>query len=295
VSAAELPIPAELAMDAPPLTDDDLDAYFGYLAEHEDSDAELDHVAEQPEAYRADIVEALPAHRFRIVDDGQAEWAMRKLAAAEAELEELRLRAEDWKERIQAWFDQAARRPQRSAAFFTGHLESYAVARREATGAATVTLPSGVVRTSGRKPAAEVADAREVASLLDRAAVGAESVAWKKALDAVESENLWRWEPKVSIGELRRLVHVEERKVGTTMSLDFACGHERIYDFSGEPEDVPDPGETMTCVECGGEQRIIAVGTGNRMALVVVGPDGQPVPGMTVKPAAVNVSVSVAR
>lgn len=96
--------------------------------------------------------------RWRIVDDDGAEWAMRHIAEATAELAELRARAARWQERIDAWFAQAAEQVARRADFFTAHLEWYGRRERIEHERATISLPSGKVSARQVGAAVEIVD-----------------------------------------------------------------------------------------------------------------------------------------
>lgn len=113
--------------------------------------AALTHYEQLPESLRA----------WTITDAGSADWAMRHLAQAEAELAALAERATVWAVKIEAWFDTASSNPRRSADFFRAHLEAYALAQREESGGKvkTITLPSGKIATRpGSGPKVRVGD-----------------------------------------------------------------------------------------------------------------------------------------
>lgn len=128
------PIPADLALDAEPLSEADLDA--------------VDQGEHAPEAVR----------RWEITDDGTAEWAMRKLADVQARIAGLEARRDNWMERIAIWFEQATKPLASKAEFFTAHLSSYALRRREVDGTKTLRLPSGAVSTRQPGPKVVVRD-----------------------------------------------------------------------------------------------------------------------------------------
>ncbi len=95
---------------------------------------------------------------WQITDDGAAEWALRRLAEADAELHALSQRATDWSNRIRDWFEHRAKPLERRADFFRGRLHSYALDRREAGAGATLSLPSGKVSTLPGRVRVEVSD-----------------------------------------------------------------------------------------------------------------------------------------
>lgn len=133
------PLPPELALEAEPF---DLATLDDDLA-HPDRD-------NYPDRYMG---------RWQISDDGAAEWAMRRLAEADANLRTLSQQATDWSKRIQEWFEQRAKPLERRADFFRDHLHRYALARREAGAGATLVLPSGKVGTLPGRVRVEVDDA----------------------------------------------------------------------------------------------------------------------------------------
>lgn len=100
-----------------------------------------------------------PARGWRVTDDGAAEWAMAHVVDADVQLQQLGAQADAWAQRIRQWFDHRARPLQAKQAFFTAHLQAYALARRDADPKAkTLTLPSGAVKTTEQQPKAAVED-----------------------------------------------------------------------------------------------------------------------------------------
>lgn len=83
---------------------------------------------------------------YRIPDDGAAGWALRKLADAEARIAEVTQIAQGEHDRIEAWHEQATKRPQADAAYFRGLLADYARRQRE-EGRKSIVLPYGKVST----------------------------------------------------------------------------------------------------------------------------------------------------
>lgn len=84
--------------------------------------------------------------RFKITDDSQATWAMRKAAAAKARLHDIQLIAESEIERIQHWAEKESREPMRDLDYFEGILIEYAMKQR-AEGRKTVSTPYGAVKS----------------------------------------------------------------------------------------------------------------------------------------------------
>lgn len=123
-------LPADL-MDEP-FTDDDLAAY------HDPLDVPLD-----------TFVDVERVERWQIEDDDDAEWAMRKHAAAAAQLATITAQAKAYKQQIDEWVDRVTRAPKRDAGFFEGHLIRYQQARLDADPkAGRLVIPSGEVRST---------------------------------------------------------------------------------------------------------------------------------------------------
>lgn len=120
-----LPLPPELAVETEPFSDFTL----------------TDHLA-RPDADPS----TLPLARWSIEDDGEADWAMRHVAVAQASLTQSRDQANAWRARIDQWEDDQAGRLQPRIAFFVGALEEFARRRREEDPRAkTLRLPSGAI------------------------------------------------------------------------------------------------------------------------------------------------------
>lgn len=304
VAAVENPIPADLAFDAPPLTDDDLEAYFA-----------LEDAQEAGTADEATPVPEHPVGLFTITDLGLAEWAMRRKAAAEAEVAALAEQRDDWMRRIGEWFDQAARRPARTAAFMTERLEAFGLAERARNPkVATIPLPSGVIKTTASKPTAEVAD-DEAAAIHVQSQIEVElamptgdperPTPWADAYRAAgigSLDALVRWTPKVYAGPLRSLVTVAERKVGVRVTVTLACGHTITYQRPADDEGADDPvvGEFVECSVCEPDAidgakawPVRDLADEDVMEPVVLGPDGEPIPGVVVRPGGTTAKASV--
>jgi hypothetical protein len=182
------PIPPEL-MDEPVEQDAAvaaIEAAFGFA---DTSEVPLHQAIEM-------LADAEP-ESWRITSDDEAEWAGRHLATATAELEALRARAHAWQERIQHWFEQAAREPARAAEFFGSHLEWYGRRVRAESERKSVALPSVKITTRSSPAAAEVADEPAVAEW----ALGI----WDEGGSIAPPQPR-----KVYVGELRKLTKVVE-------------------------------------------------------------------------------------
>jgi hypothetical protein len=133
-------------LDAPPFTDDDLDAWF-----------EWDLVGDGPideETSANPKIQRVVA--WSVCDTGSAEYAMRKLAHAEAFIAKTKADAQRFKEQIERWEAEQLRRPERAVNFFTGQLITYARHMREDEGVKTLKLPSGQVPSRLNPARAEI-------------------------------------------------------------------------------------------------------------------------------------------
>jgi hypothetical protein len=84
--------------------------------------------------------------RFKIEDDSQATWAMRKAAATRARLTEIQSIADAEIERIQQWAEHESRVPMRDLDYFEGILIEYG-RRQRAEGRKTVSTPYGAIKS----------------------------------------------------------------------------------------------------------------------------------------------------
>lgn len=85
---------------------------------------------------------------WTISDDKGAEWAMAHVAAAEAQIQGAHDSYALWLRQLDDWYTDATKSARRTVLFFSGHLQQYALAKREANPKAkTLRLPSGEVKT----------------------------------------------------------------------------------------------------------------------------------------------------
>lgn len=318
MSALDPIMPPELAVEREPMTDADLESYFDL-----EGTSPGDGTNDAPEA---DLAAASFVSRWRIEDDEAAEWAMRKLAIATEDVTRLREQADEWGIRIARWFEQASRQPAKTASFMEERLEDYGIRIRLADPKVkTIPLPSGKIKTTGSEACAEVEDDEAAAEFLETlhrflAEQAAEDPddplaelvdpeaeerlhAWRQLLDekGVELGDLVRRQAKVYVGPLRKLVTLGDYPTGQTQwTISLSCDHEQVVitdDGASEPA-PPTLGEALTCLQCPSDPiegakvgTVVAVQSEALTATVVVGPDGQPVPGVTVKPASTTAKV----
>lgn len=141
------PLPAVLALDKPPLDEDALAVTLGR--------ANPDDLLEPPTSEDLAQIE-----RWTITDDEVAEWAMRKMAAAAARIDEREAQGAAWRARIDEWEESVTRADRRTVEWFGGHLADYAVRERERDeGRKSIPLPSGALTTTKpTKPRVVVVD-----------------------------------------------------------------------------------------------------------------------------------------
>lgn len=216
------------------------------------------------------------ARRWTVTDDGAAEWAMRHIVTANAELEKLREQADDWEARIHQWFTQRARPLQAKVAFMDAHLERYALARREADEKAkTLTLPSGKVRTTGSSPKVVIV------VCADGTTPAAMEWARQHAPEAIETTH------RLLVSRLRE--HVWPHRVVTDARVTTSCGCvTNVRDDEGL--DLPAVGAVTECVPCA-RPAVVVVVEERAHRWVVVDAEGAHVPGVDVDPGAVTAKV----
>jgi len=279
----DLPMPPELATEAPPIPDAELAQLFDEAAALA-ADAGLN-----AEAAAEAVVESEDAPSWHITGLGTAEWAMRHAAGAERALGELQAQRAEWAARIDRWFQQAAAREQARLAFFRGHLEAWALDERERTGGRTksVTLPSGRVATTAHKAKVVVADEQAV-------------VEWADATLGLDAQDVAPVVRKVYVNPLRE--HVEMVEVIDHARLVLASGElvawlrdGSVPDGEVVPSDVA-VGSTCPAVGDGWPSPDDATDLVARVEVIashreVRGPNGQPVPGVAIEAERVTAKV----
>jgi hypothetical protein len=159
-----MPLPPELAEPDPPIPEDQLEQLWEQAAAMA-ADASLD-PDEAVAAVAHDLAMEDDHHplRWRVTDTGSAEWAMRHVAEATAELEHLQMQRDAWAEQIDGWFRRAADRVRSRRAFFDQLLQLYAIEQREASNdkIKSVVVPSGRVRTTKAGPKVVVRNPADV-------------------------------------------------------------------------------------------------------------------------------------
>lgn len=160
--------------------------------------------------------------RWVPINMGQAEWAMRHVVLLRQQIEAIQAQAGEWHDEINRWVAHEQAEPLRRLTLFADALDAFAREYRADTGKATLSLPSGEVRTRGPRPGAEVkvkvADkdafvewwqTEKQAGLLDPA--------WERAVVAVTV-----WETNAAV--VKEAAAVVEAEDGTLRVIDPATG-----------------------------------------------------------------------
>jgi len=294
MALASVPLPPELAEaeDGSYPSDAELDQLWDAAVELA-TDAALD-----PDQAVHDLADSDdgPNRRWWIANDRAAEWAMRHVAEADAELAQLAEQRAEWVRKIDQWFTQAAGRERARRAFFTEHLERYALAERERTDGnrKTIQLPSGTIRTRPSQPTVAVQDEAKV-------------LAW--AREAGVLEQVAPPKHSVKLTPLRELVSVVEvvdwaqLVLADGTSLEWMRdGVSAVYGTEADPKRTVvtgAPGELCPAVGDAPEAEwctaLVAKVEHLATHLEVAGPDGKPRPqGVYVEPGGVTASVKVA-
>lgn len=117
-------------------------------------------LAEALAADRDDLATTEARQAWRIDGDNTASWALRKLAAMEAERDRIRRAAQAEIDRVQAWATAAEAGPNRAIEFFTGKLIDYRRDLEEQNPklAKTYKLPAGDIAVRAGRPSVKVVD-----------------------------------------------------------------------------------------------------------------------------------------
>jgi len=227
-----------------------------------------------PDAADAQDLEPLPPEieRWEPTTQDEAEWAMRLLAAYQAEAAAISDQAALWREPIDVWEAAELRRIVRKAEFFTGHLERFALAWRQRTDRATLALPSGKVTTT-KQPR--------------RIYVGDEAAVWewlaaRDAVDDLEARDAFT-KQELSLSGIQAACQIEDRPLAVDVYRSCGC----IYRAPGWDDRTPG-----VCPECA---------TGSEVTQVLVVDSelvatfrGDRVPGLDVTPERIKPKVKPA-
>lgn len=270
-------LPPELTID-PPMSEPELDTLLGWI-DYNASEADV-----EPASFAADVVMGASdtgddprvpeGARWRIRSTDEAEWAMRHLAQAQANIDAIEEQRKAYVERITTWSENALRSPRRDVAFFGGHLSAFALERRAQNERnATLSLPSGTVKTARSKPKAVIVDEKAVVGW---AATHLTSTAYDEAVNS-----------KPLVSKLTPLVRLAERETGRTV-IELSCGCGLVVTDAEALDGVVCPVNP----EHGAAD---VARSGPEAELVVVDANGEEVPGFGVQPEHVTAKATPSR
>jgi hypothetical protein len=207
--AYAIPDPPDLDDDPGPVTVDDSIAVVELAAEYGCSPADMVRWLADGGPEGAEQPPPDGANRWLVTDDASAEWALSKMCEANEALEGVGRQHEEWAAPLRAklakvdeWAATARRAPEATLAHMAALCERYALARREATGKAGVTLPSGRLATLQGRQTLAVWD--EAAAVDQLAELAAEAVKVKRSLLVSKLEWVpgWAWEATTERGDV---------------------------------------------------------------------------------------------
>ncbi len=103
--------------------------------------------------------EGFSSQTFVINDEGQATWAMRRLASAQRHIDAVKRQADEEHDRIDRWFAHATKSDQSTVEYFTEVLGNYVKRLRVEDGRKSIYLPDGTVKSREVKETFKVEDA----------------------------------------------------------------------------------------------------------------------------------------
>jgi hypothetical protein len=246
-------LPPYLDVDEAPLERDEIDDLVGWAMDTAEASIDVAAVVENANADEPDdvFVDAPErAQRWRIESLGEAEWAAQHAADAADDLAALAEQAGRWREKIDAWFESAAKPLRVELAFFENHLQRYGLRLRAADPKKkSLKLPSGTIKTTSHGQTFEV---------VDEAAV----IEWVETFvpDDVRDEAIAKKVRKTPIG---KLCTIDERETGRYVFV-YECGHAATENVPEcfEPisaEELAEKRPTRTCPECDSAQVVLAM------------------------------------
>lgn len=237
MSAEPTPLPPELALTDPDLEDAVVRLGAALVEVANESAVEPDDLGAEAALTPWNGLLPKALEGWRIDGPGTAEWAMRHVAACDAELSDLEDQRDDWSSRISWWFTQAAGPLRARRGFFEAHLERYALEVRDADPTRkTVLVPSGKVTTTGRGATVRIVDAD-----------AALEWARENCPEVIQTTD------RVLVTDLRDWVHPVE--VIDLARLTFSDGEVVIWTREGRPvtaETEPFEARTVTSEACPG-------------------------------------------
>lgn len=151
---------------------------------------------------------------YTLTDDDAADWALRKLAKARADIEQAERMADERKKLIDRWLQDSTASDCQTVEFFTGLLSEYhSRVLADDPDRKTLDLPSGRVKSRTYKPAVVIDDLDEL-------------VEWLVEVDRADEIT---WTPKVGVRKVRKFVTAHD---GDPVDMDLG---ERVPGLSVRP------------------------------------------------------------
>ena len=98
-------------------------------------------------------VESIEKEGFKIQDKGQAQWALRKISALQAQIDENKALAEKEIQRVKEWEESENKAHEDSIGYFTALLQEYMLKEKsENPGLKSIKLPHGTIRLRKQQP-----------------------------------------------------------------------------------------------------------------------------------------------
>lgn len=227
-------------MTAPQLADD-LD---GFIADAMAPDTPTDDGGELTGERRQQILDGIregaAESRWRIDDDGQAEWAARKLAQADRRRRQIAAVADRVVEQARLWEARQLGPVDGDFEFFEALLVDYAKRQREGEGRKTVDLPSATVKSRSKPAKVDIVDDETVTEWAKRWAEEAVKVTEKTLVSRLRDHVQVR---RCIFDGDGKLVAVEAddgwetATAGLEARLDVTGGGDVVDVTSGEVED----------------------------------------------------------
>lgn len=267
----DAPLPAELAVDEEPFPVEAVDQ-MSLLRDGDLPD------------------EAAKAYHWRIEDHGAAEWAMRRLAEARANIAAVEEQAAEWNRRIDEWTAKVLAPLLNREQFFLANLEDYGLRVREASGdeVKTLLLPSGKIKTASHGPKVKVGDPLGFAD-------------WAAANP---DDELVRTTYALAAVAVKGRMLVQEKVAGVEWGVQLDCGHTRTggkaYMDETDPPGPPKVGDPHDCIACSdpisgpAQRRVEAVEAQEVVELIARdATTGEAIAWATVEPASTTAKVVV--
>lgn len=199
--------------------------------------------------------------KYRIPDRRQAEWALNLYLTVLARQTQRERDRDEWIERTRTAFERDNRQDAATLARFEGFLTEWGIEQREATGNATITLPSGDIATTDKQDAPTIANDDVLAEWV------------RKNMPDVPVHT----KSKVMFSDIKPKLRIVEEMV-VTSNEEPVPDARVVWPNDGEPFAMNADGERL-------DDALVIVGD------FVVDEQGRVVPGMAVNPGGIKVKI----